>query len=158
MQKIQKFINVTVLAAETSHIFCCVLPVVVSGISLLVGMGLIGAVPAGVLKFHDIMHGWEMPIIITSGLVILLGWWLHDYAKKLDCHDACGHEPCGPKKERSAKILKIATVLFMINVSVYFFIHRPTEAQLAHDHAHNVQGQDGHAEHSGHDDHHGHDH
>lgn len=159
MQKLQKFINVTALATEASHIFCCVLPTVFSVLSLLVGLGVIGAVPAGITYFHDAMHAWEIPIIITSGVVILFGWFLHDYARKMDCEAMGeGHEVCEVRKKTSAKVLKIATVLFMINVSVYFLVHRPTDQ---HDHAshaehledagHAEEGREGHSGHEGHD-------
>ncbi len=130
MNKLQRTLNVTILATETSHIFCCVLPTVFSLAGLLAGIGLIGAIPPGIEALHDIIHDWELPIIITSGLVLALGWWVHDYAQKIDCHDGengCEHGACEPKKRRSAKILKVASVLFLINVSVYFLVHRPME-------------------------------
>lgn len=146
MQKLQKYLNVTILATETSHIFCCVLPTVFSLLSLLAGIGLIGAIPPGIESLHDIMHDWELPIILTSGAVLALGWWVYNYAQKMDCeHMGEGHEVCGSKKKRSALILKIASVLFVINVSVYFLIHRPMEA--THDHV----MQEHHEHHHGHD-------
>ncbi|MGB0719683.1 MAG: hypothetical protein ACPGRX_04370 [Bdellovibrionales bacterium] len=149
MEKLQRSLNIAVLAAETSHVFCCVLPTVFSLLSLLAGFGLIGAMPSGMLQFHDAMHEWEVPIIIASGVVIVLGWALHDYARRIDCHDTgCGHGPCEPKKKRSAKVLKIASVLFLVNVSVYVLVHRGLDigpssglvvqeaAHHDHDHAH----------------------
>lgn len=134
MQKLQRFLNVTILATETSHIFCCVLPTFFSLLSLLAGIGLIGAIPSGVELLHDIVHDWELPIIMTSGVVLALGWWVYHYAQKMDCvHMGEGHKVCASKKKRSATILKIASVLFVINVSIYFLVHRPMEA--GNDHA-----------------------
>lgn len=149
MQKLQKFMNVTILATETSHVFCCVLPTVFSLFGLLAGVGLVGAIPPGIEFLHDLIHDWELPIIIASGLVLVLGWLVYGYAQKMDCeHMGDGHEVCASKKKRSALILKVASVLFVVNVCVYFFIHRPMEAS----------NHDVHVEHAGHDHHHGHDH
>ena len=137
MRKIQKILNITLLATETSHIFCCVLPTIFSLASLLVGLGVMGAIPPGIGTLHDIIHDWELPIIITSGVILTLGWWVHHYAQKMDCHDTgCSHEPCDTKKQRSAMILKVASVLFIINVCVYFFIHRPMDVLDHADHTH----------------------
>jgi len=148
MKKLQKTLNVAILATETSHVFCCVLPTVFSLLSLLAGVGLIGAIPPGVEFLHDIIHDWELPIIMTSGLVLVLGWWVYDYAQKMDCnHMGEEHQICDSKKKRSATILKIASVLFIVNVSVYFLVHRPMEASN-HDvhagHAHHDHGHEGH--------------
>ena len=149
MQKLQKFLNVTILATETSHIFCCVLPTVFSLLSLLAGVGLIGAIPPGIELLHDIIHNWEIPIIITSGVVLALGWWVYGYAQKMDCeHMGQGHEVCSSKKKRSATILKIASLLFVVNVTIYFLVHRPIE---------NAQNNEIH-DHYDHKHHHGHDH
>ena len=97
------------------------------------GLGVIGAVPAGITHFHDLIHNWEIPIIITSGVVIVFGWALHQHASKMDCKSmGPDHEVCEPRKKTAAKVLKIATVLFIINVSVYFLVHQPTK-QHNHD-------------------------
>lgn len=152
MQKLQKIINATAIATETSHIFCCVLPTIFSLLSLLVGLGVIGAVPASVTYFHDLIHDWEIPIIVLSGVVITFGWWLHDYASKMDCASmGPAHEVCESRKNTSAKVLKIATVLFVINVSVYFLVHRPID-QYNHNHgSHDIVREDAHAAHDHHD-------
>ncbi|MGH1399349.1 MAG: hypothetical protein ACRBCT_09060 [Alphaproteobacteria bacterium] len=158
MQKIQKTVNIAVLAAETSHIFCCVLPTVVSVMSLLAGVGLIGSMPVSLLWLHDVLHDWEVPIIIGSGVVLALAWALHFYAKRFDCADAgCCSEPCAPKKNSASRLLIVASVLFVVNVSVYMFVHRNWDA--THGGAESVHGagHDAHAGH-GHHDHYGHDH
>ena len=148
MQKLQKILNVTILATETSHIFCCVLPTVFSLLSLLAGIGLVGAIPPGVEFLHDLIHDWELPIIMVSCFVLLLGWGVYSYAQKMDCdHMGEGHEVCASKKKRSAIILKVASVLFVMNVGIFFFVHRPmTEAaQDVHtEHAHHDHGHEGH--------------
>ncbi len=145
MQKIQKSVSLAIIAAEASHVFCCVLPTLVSIISLLSGLGLIGALPVGILAFHDLMHGYELPIIVVSGLIIALGWGLYFYSKKLDCHDTgCGHGPCEPKKKSSAKLLIVASLLFVVNVGVYTVFHRGLGIEIPHASAVQAQGHEGH--------------
>jgi hypothetical protein len=126
MQKFQKTIVVAAIASEISHIFCCVLPTIFSALSLLTAFGLIGVIPMEITFLHDILHEWELPIIGVSALILALGWGLTVYSRRMDCHtnDACGHPPCKPKKSRSEKILLLATVLFLFNVTIYMVLHQ----------------------------------
>ena len=97
---------------------------VFSVLSLVTGLGLISTMPAELEFLHHIVHDYEIPMILTSGLIVLVGWMLHYIAYRMDCRaTGCAHEPCGPKKKRSGKVLVIATGLFIINVGVYFFLH-----------------------------------
>ncbi len=113
-----------VVLSELSHVFCCVLPSVFSILTILVGMGLIGAMPVWMEGLHELMHGWELPLIIMSGSVLVLGWALHFISKSMDCHDTgCEHEPCEPKKKNTALVLKVATLLFVVNIAIYLSIH-----------------------------------
>lgn len=125
MKKLQNTISITILASEASHVFCCVLPSLFSILSLLSGLGIVGAMPLWIEALHHMLHGYEVPMIFASAFLLALGWGLHVYSEKIDCHDTgCGHGPCGPKKKVSHKILYIATILFVVNVTVYFLIHR----------------------------------
>jgi len=126
MQKIQKTIFWTILASETTHVFCCVLPTIVSIMSLMSGMGLIAAMPGWLDHFHELMHGWELPIILGSGLLLILGWVLYAISRRIDCRTDgdCHHEPCAPKKKHASRILMIATILFVVNTAIYVFVHR----------------------------------
>lgn len=116
-----KWLSIT---SEISHFFCCGLPIVFSLLSLLSGVGLIATMPMGIHSLHEVMHNYEMPMIIISGTVILLGWALHVVANKIDCHNTgCVHEPCGSKKKRSSKILLVATALYTLNLVGYLLLH-----------------------------------
>ncbi|MFK7839180.1 MAG: hypothetical protein AB8B83_02520 [Bdellovibrionales bacterium] len=149
MEKLQRSLNVAVVLAEISHIFCCVLPTVVSVMSVLVGVGLIGSLPIGLLVLHDYLHDWEVPIIVGSGLLIAVAWLFVWCSHRVDCHDTgCEHGPCEPKKKKSSRLLKLATILFVINVSVYSVFHRGLLIEIP---AASVSTQPGM-----HDDHHGH--
>lgn len=149
-QKIQKSLMFAVILSETSHLFCCVLPTIVSLMGLLAGLGMVVALPAGVLELHDFLHEWEVPMIAGSGVILALGWIAVHYSEKVDCHSTgCSHGACAPRKNRAHLVLKIATVLFVFNVLVYTVVHRSAwfndHSPLAHHEA------DGHGEHVHHD-------
>ena len=124
MQRINKALGWAILASETSHVFCCVLPTLAGVLSLLSGLGVIGVLPAGMLEFHDMMHHWEVPMVIASGVILALGWGLYMISKRMDCHDTgCHHGDCTPKKNKSTLILKAASVLFVVNAIIYLTFH-----------------------------------
>lgn len=128
MEQLRKPLFWTIILSEATHIFCCVLPTLFSLASLLVGAGLIAALPPGFEKFHDLLHGYEVPLIIFSGAVIVMGWVADRYSRKVDCHDTgCCHPPCEPAKTRAHIVLKVASVLFVVNLIVYFVFHRGME-------------------------------
>lgn len=154
MQRLQKSILGAVVLSEMMHIFCCVLPILFSVFSLIAGLGVIGAMPQIFTDMHEMIHGYEKPMIITSGIILVLGWILYSISRRLDCHDTgCAHGSCEPKKDKAHTILKVATVLFVINVSIYMTLHRSYDKEhMAHRDAPAIHG-----EHQGHD-HHKHEH
>ncbi len=124
MQRLQTLTKWMALTSEISHFFCCGIPIVFSLLSLLASAGIIVTLPTEINTLHDAMHGYEIPMITTSALILAFGWALHFYAMKLDCRSTgCGHEPCAPKKKKSSKILFVATALFVINLTGYFALH-----------------------------------
>jgi len=135
LQRLQNTIYWLIVASETSHIFCCVLPAVVSVLSLLAGLGLVSVLPASWVVVHDMLHDWEIPLIILSGIVVLLGWGLHAISRRIDCHDTgCEHGSCKPKKKATNKILKIATILFLANTAIYLVFHRGMDIAVSSSH------------------------
>lgn len=124
MNRLQSAINWVMITSGVSHVFCCGIPVVFSLLSLLSGMGMVMTMPFAFEHLHGVMHDYEIPMLIASGCILALGWGLHAIALKVDCRDTgCGHEPCGPKKKRSSKMLIVATLLFVFNVIVYAVFH-----------------------------------
>lgn len=139
LDKFQNALNSVVIAAGLSHIFCCVLPAVLSLLSLLVGAGVVSSLPFGLESLHDRMHDYEMYIIAFSGAILVLGWIVDIISRRVDCHDTgCGHGPCAPKKRRSHIILIAATLLFAVNVTAYFVLHDVKES------SEQVDAHDGH--------------
>jgi len=136
MQKYQRTLVGAIVLSETSHIFCCVLPTIFSILSLLGGFGLMVTVPGWMQNIHEVIHRWEMPMILFSMAIVGAGWGLHYCAKKMDCHDTgCCHGACAPKKDVSGRILGFATVLLVFNLLVYFVFHRHQDDIAAYVHA-----------------------
>jgi hypothetical protein len=142
----QKVLGRFVILSEITHVFCCVLPMLAVISSLAAGVGASSFIPASVLSFHDMMHDYEIPLITFSFVLLSLAWGLQIYSLRVDCRkDAlCAHEPCAPKKQKASKLLKIATVIFIINISVYFGLHYGVDTSginatenSQHNHPHN---------------------
>ncbi len=126
IKRVQGIFSWVVVLSEVSHVFCCVLPSIFSVLTVFVGMGVIGVMPVWMESTHHAMHDWEIPLIGMSAFILVLGWLLHFISKRIDCHDTgCGHGPCGTKKNKTARVLKIATFLFVINVVIYLSVHYP---------------------------------
>lgn len=125
MEKLQKATLWTLILSESTHIFCCVLPTIVSIISLLAGAGALSFIPSSILDLHDLLHHWEVPMIIFSGALLAIGWGLHMLSERLNCatESTCCHGPCAPKKTLTFKIMVAATALFFFNIVIYFMFH-----------------------------------
>jgi hypothetical protein len=135
MSKIKRSVVVGVVASEAVHLFCCVLPTIFSVLSLLAGAGMIATMPGFIEDTHHLIHDYEIPMIITSGVILIIGWVLYLYSRRIDCHveGECHHAPCDTKKDRTKLFMIIATALFLLNVTVYTFVHKP------HDEAHHEE-------------------
>lgn len=124
----QKLVSYLAVISELSHVFCCVLPSLFTMATFLVSMGMITVMPLWLDSIHHMMHGYEIPLMTVSAVLLIIGWIIHFISQKIDCHDTgCGHGPCTPKKKKSSKMLKVATFLFLVNVTVYFSFHAPTD-------------------------------
>jgi len=125
MQNLSRYVSLTTVASEITHLFCCGLPMIFSLISLLTSVGLVASMPNSINILHEAMHPYEVPLIITSAIIMLIGWIIHFVAERINCQKTgeCDHEPCLPKKKRSNKILIIATFLFIFNLTGYLVLH-----------------------------------
>jgi hypothetical protein len=124
MQRAHKSIFWAIILSETSHIFCCVLPTLFSVIGLFAGLGFVVTLPPGLEALHEALHAYELPMMAFSAAVMVLGWILYGISRRMDCHDTgCVHGACAPKKNTAHTVLKIATVLFVFNVMIYFGFH-----------------------------------
>lgn len=129
MEKLRRNIVWLVVASEISHLFCCVLPTLAAVLSLAVGVGLL---PTAFTQLHDIIHGYEIPVIIFSALMLVLGWWAYWLAKRTDCH-SLGHDEhaCHKTTDRSKVYLVVGTALFALNLCIFIGLHVPLNKQTA---------------------------
>jgi len=124
-QSLQKSLMWAVVLSETSHVFCCVFPTIFSVIGLLAGLGVVAVMPPFMVSMHEMLHGWEVPMIVASGVILAIGWLAVWYSDRIDCHSTgCAHGACAPKKNRAHLVLKIATVLFVFNVFIFATVHK----------------------------------
>lgn len=122
---LQKPMIWAVVLSEISHVFCCVFPTLFSLLGLLSGVGIAIALPGSMVRLHDFLHDWEIPMIALSGVILAFGWAVTIYSDKLDCHSTgCGHHACAPRKSRAHVVLKVATILFLANLIIYMGVHR----------------------------------
>lgn len=140
-RNISKHFGWAILLSELSHVFCCVLPTIVTLLGVLSNIGLIGAAPVFLTGLHETIHSYEIPIIVFSGVMVVMGWVFHLASRSVDCHDTgCVHPPCDSKKSGNSKILIVATLLFFINILIYFGIHQNIMDleifEKDHDHGH----------------------
>lgn len=127
----------TVIASESSHLLCCVFPTLFSLAGLLSGLGFAVAMPAPMVELHEMIHRWEIPLIVLSGVLLALGWAALKYSEQVDCHSTgCAHGACAPKRSKAGTVMKIASALFVFNVVIYLFVHRTDLAAHLLEHAH----------------------
>jgi hypothetical protein len=123
MNKIHKALHWVVIFSMASHIFCCVLPTIVSMVGLVAALGFLSSYLPVLDFLHEELHIYEIPIVIGSGLILALGWGAHYVSEHMDCHDTgCHHGSCQPQKKRVTKILLLATSLFLFNSLMVVFV------------------------------------
>ena len=129
MEKLRRNIVWLVVASEISHLFCCVLPTLAAVLSLAVGVGLL---PTAFTRLHDFIHGYEIPVILFSALMLVLGWWAYWLAKRTDCH-SLGHDEhaCHKTTDRSKVYLLVGTGLFAVNLCIFLALHQPLNKHAA---------------------------
>lgn len=125
MSRFHRHLSIAVLLSEFSHVFCCVLPTVFTVLSFAANLGMITVLPGFILDWHEHLHAYEVPIIVVSGLMLLVGWLAHLSSRQVDCHDhGCAHPPCDTRKTTNSKILVVASILFAMNLLIYAFVHK----------------------------------
>lgn len=133
-QKLQRNIAFAIIMAESTHIFCCILPTVVTVLSVLASLGAVTQVPIFMLDIHEALHHYEIPIITFSGAMLMLGWALYALSRRIDCRkphcEPHENDTCTPQKNGTRTVLAIASLLFVVNIVVYFTLHRGSEDLL----------------------------
>jgi hypothetical protein len=100
-----KAVKIGFIASLLPHLFCCVLPILLSAI---------GLVAPGAAHIHIIPHYLEPWLFLFSALMLGLSWIL----VLRECR--CGCDSCAkPKGHRIQKIILLcATAVFVLNIAV----------------------------------------
>lgn len=152
-EKKQDFWGWLALLSVGSHVFCCVLPTVLSAVAIASGIGVLATLPGWLETVHEAVHDYEWAILAFSGTMVAIGWAAHYYSIKNDCHShGCEHGSCQPTKRRASRLLMIASALFLVNIAVYVTFHEDPHApehhaHEHHDHAHEEHDERDHIEH-----------
>jgi hypothetical protein len=105
-------LNFGVIAATAPHLLCCVLPIVLAGLSLVA--------PANdAAALHLIPDEW-MPWLLGLSGVMLAGSYYLVWRRHCDCK--CG--ACNVHGHKTQKVILImATMLFIISAGIHFLNH-----------------------------------
>ncbi len=88
---------------------------------------------------HRLTHNFEIPLLIFSGVVVLFGWWIFWKGQKKDAarileEASCAHNGCtktqDSHKRTASIVLKIASILFALNLGVYVVFHEKKDGFL----------------------------
>ncbi len=106
-----KAVKIGIVATVLPHLFCCVLPIILS---------IIGLFAPEVAHDSHILPEWLEPwIFVFSALMLGLSWIfvLRDCPCKCDrCHPESNHRP-------QKIILMVITVLFVISIALHIMAH-----------------------------------
>lgn len=107
-----KAVKIGIIASLAPHLFCCVLPIVLSVVSLF----------APEFAHTSILPAWIEPwLFVFSALMLGLSWVL----VVRDCHCDCEHchDDSGASHHRQKVILGVITVLFIVSVMLHLVAH-----------------------------------
>ena len=107
-----KAVKIGIIASILPHLFCCVLPIVLSVVGLF----------APEFAHSEIVPHWVEPwLFVFSGLMLCVSWYLVLRDCKCECehcHDGHGHS------HRTQKIIiAVITVIFIISLILHFVAH-----------------------------------
>ena len=105
-----KAIKIGIIASLLPHLFCCVLPIVLS---------VIGLVAPEFAHSEYIPHWIEPWLFVFSGLMLGLSWYL----VLRDCH--CDCDQChGAHSHRTSRIiLAVITLIFIVSIVLHLAAH-----------------------------------
>lgn len=116
-----------VLLSELSHVFCCVLPTLFTLFSFAANVGLVGEAPGFLMRLHEQMHHYEIPLIVFSGGMVAIGWAVFLLGRNFILEGEgqnCSETACRKQKCHNYNILVLATLLFVLNVGIFAFVHK----------------------------------
>ena len=114
---LKTFSTFFVILGSLMHLFCCGLPLLLSITSLATTLGFSSLSIFEVEWFEPI----ENYVLLVMGIMLALTYFVNRSSKKLDCTEdgSCTHPPCDEKKDISGYLLKIAVVLYLVNITTF---------------------------------------
>ncbi len=105
-----KAIKLGIIASILPHLFCCVLPIVLSVISLFA---------PEVAHAEFIPHWFEPWLFVFSAVMLVVSWYLVLRDCKCECEHC--HEKGGHKTQKI--ILGIITIIFIVSLILHLLAH-----------------------------------
>lgn len=101
------------LAALLPHLLCCGLPALLALLGVAANAGL---VVGQVGWLHEVMHGYEFPLLGFGAAMLLVALAANLYAMRTDCHvdGDCHHPPCTPQKTVAWRWFFISLALHLV--------------------------------------------
>ena len=107
-----KAIKIGIIASILPHLFCCVLPIVLS---------IVGLFAPEFAHAEFIPHWVEPWLFVFSALMLALSWFL----VIRDCHCDCNHchDEHGHNHRTQKIILAVITIIFFISIILHLIAH-----------------------------------
>lgn len=103
-----KAVKLGIIASILPHLFCCVLPIILSIIGLF----------APEISHTPLVPEWIEPwIFVFSALTLIFSWIMVMH----DCH--CKYDHCNHNHKKQKIILSIVTLLFIISIILHLTLH-----------------------------------
>lgn len=103
-----------IICGSLVHIFCCGIPLLLSISSLASIIG-IHSLAMFEVEWFEAIEGY---VLLISGFLLIVTIAADQISKKMNCVESnvCQHEPCDKKKRVSSYMLKIALILYSLNL------------------------------------------
>ncbi len=107
-----KAVKIGIIASILPHLFCCVLPIVLS---------IVGLFAPEFAHAEFIPHWVEPWLFVFSALMLALSWFL----VIRDCHCDCNHchDEHGHNHRTQKIILAVITIIFFISIILHLIAH-----------------------------------
>lgn len=117
---LQKSVTAVAIFAGLMHIFCCVLPLVMTTLGIGSTLGVIG-INATQL---EVLHRYEHEIFAFSAAMLIVAGLSQCTSWRIDCRvqGSCDHKPCSPTKRLSFKLFVLASLIFLVNMAVFLSV------------------------------------
>ena len=114
-----KFANAAVIASGFSHIFCCVLPTVLSIASI---SSVFGLSTVDIFNF-EWFEAIELQVLIVSGIILFISGMAQLISWRIKCNtDVCHHGSCDQRKNWAMRLFIFATTLYLFSLLMLFFL------------------------------------